>query len=108
MERIYSYYNERQRDVVDAKQDAASAIEKLPALVELLKFIHDGSNGLYVEIKEKSIDDAFDCMIDRDKAFIKIGNLSNHDKESEINRIEYELNIMKEALKNSLKLKSGC
>ena len=72
MERIYTYYNEQQQNLEEAKKYAASALEKLPAYVELVKFIYDGSLGLDVEIKGQSIDDAFDCIIDRNKAFIKI------------------------------------
>lgn len=105
MERIYTYYNKQKQNLEEAKNDAASAVEKLPAYVELIKFIYDGSNGLDVEIKEKSIDDAFDCMIDRNKAFIKTCNLSNQDKENKINQIENEVNFIKEVFKNSLKLK---
>lgn len=105
MERIYTYYNEQQQNLEEAKKDAASAVEKLPAYVELIKFIYDGSHGLDVEIKEKSIDDAFDCMIDRNKVFIKTSNLSKQERENEINRMEYELNSMKIAFKNSLRQK---
>lgn len=105
MERIYTYRNEPQRDAEEIKQDITSAIEKLPAFVELMKFIYEGSKGLNVEIKGKSIDDAFDCIIDRNKVFIKTSNLSKRDKENEINRMECELKLMKEAFKDSLKLK---
>lgn len=106
MEKIYTYYNEQQQNLEEAKKYAASAVEKLPAFVELVKFIYDGSLGLNVEIKEQSIDDAFDCIIDRNKAFIKTCNLSNQDKENRIHQIEGEVNFMKVEFKNSLKLKS--
>lgn len=103
MERIYTYYNEQQLNLEEAKKYAASALEKLPAFVELVKFIYDGSLGLDVDIKEQSIDDAFDCIINRNKAFIKTYNLSNQDKENRIHQIEGGVNFMKVALKNSLK-----
>lgn len=106
MERIYTYYNKQQQNLEEAKEYAASAVEKLPAFVELVKFIYDGSIGMDVEIKEQSIDDAFDCIINRNKAFIKTCNLSNQDKENIIHQIEGEVNFMKVAFKNSLKLKS--
>ena len=77
MERIYTYYNEQQQNLKEAKKYVASAVAKLPAFVELVKFIYEGTLGLNVEIKEQSIDDAFDCIIDRNKAFIKTCNLSN-------------------------------
>ncbi len=104
MERIYTYYNEQQ-SLEAAREDSASAIEKLPALIELINFIYDGSLGLDVEIKEKTIDDAFDCVIDRNKAFIKTSNLSKQDKDNKINQLESHINLMKVTFKNSLKLK---
>ena len=105
MERIYTYNNDLQQDLEEVKKDAASAVEKLPAFAELVNFIYKSSLGISVEIKEKSIDDAFECMIDRNKVFIKTSNLSKQDKEAEIRCIECELKLMKEAFKNSLKLK---
>ncbi len=102
---IYTYSSEQQQNLEEAREDAASAVEKLPALVELVNFIYEGSYGLDVEITEKSIDDAFDCIIDRNKAFIKASNLSKQDKDNKLNQIESQINFIKMAFKSSLKLK---
>ena len=56
MERIYTYSDENLRDIEDAKKDATSVAQKLPAFVELINFLYDGIRGKYVEISEKSID----------------------------------------------------
>ena len=65
----------------------------------------DGIREKYVEISEKSIDNAFDCMIDRDKVFIKTSNLPKQEKDAKVHQVECELKLMKEVFKSSLKLK---
>lgn len=104
MERIYTYSDENLRDIEDAKKDATSVAQKLPAFVELINFLCDGIRGKYVEISEKSIDNAFDCMIDRDKIF-KTSNLPKQEKDAKVHQVECELKLMKEVFKSSLKLK---
>ena len=71
-ERVYTFsITEREQDIEEAKKDAASAVSKLPAFAEFCNFLADGFiNGLNPTIKSSTIDDAFDCMIDRDKVFI--------------------------------------
>lgn len=105
MERIYTYSVENLQDIEDAKKDATSVAQKLPALVELIKFLCDGTLEKYVEISEKIIDDAFDCMIDRDKVFIKTSNLPKQEKDAKVHQVECGLKLMKDVFKSSLKLK---
>ena len=42
MERIYTYSDENLRDIEDAKKDATSVSQKLPAFVELINFCVTG------------------------------------------------------------------
>ena len=88
MERIYTYSDENLRDIEDAKKDATSVAQKLPAFVELINFLCDGIRGKHVEISEKSIDDAFDCILDRNKVFIKISNLPKQEKDTKVHQVE--------------------
>ncbi len=106
MNRIYSFHTtDQERDYEEAKKDAISVAEKLPALAEVIKFIFDGCHGLKPEISEQKIDDAFDCMMDRDKVFIKTSKLSKEDKEKAIRNSETEWHLRKTAFKSSLEVK---
>ena len=95
---------EREQDIEDAKKDAASTASKLPALAEFCKFLADGFNRLNPTIKSSTIDDAFDCMIDRDKVFIKTSNLTKEQKDYAIKSSEAQWKSTKENIIRYLKV----
>ena len=104
-ERVYIFsMTEREQDIEDAKKDAASAASKLPALAEFCKFLADGFNRLNPTIKSSTIDDAFVCMIDRDKVFIKTSNLTKEQKDHAIKSSEAQWKSTKENIIRYLKV----
>lgn len=104
-ERVYTFSRtEREQDIEDAKKEAASAASKLPALAEFCKFLADGFNGLNPTIKSSTIDDAFDCMVDRDKVFIKTSNLTKEQKDRAIISSEAQWKATKENIIRYLKV----
>ncbi len=104
--KIYTFYSsDEERDYAEANKYAASVMEKIPAFMELIKFISRGCNGTYAEISEKTIDDAFDCLLDRDKCFIYTSNLPHDKKEEEANKAELKMKFFRETYKSGLKEK---
>ena len=85
-----SIHSNREKDLNEAKKCAAKAVEKLPAFVEFVKFIFEGTSGKYVEIQEDKIKDAFDCLIERDKCFIYSSDLNPEEKKDVINQTSIE------------------
>lgn len=78
---------------------------KSPAWNELMKFIFDGCHGFNPEISGKTIDDAFDCVLDNRKATLYARNLSDNDRERMIREAETDSILRKEAFKSWLKVK---
>ena len=79
-----------------------SAIENLPAFKETIKFIFDRCNGRISEVSEKTIDDAFDCIINNRKSSIYSNEtLSHHEKERMILQIESSFYEIREYFKSS-------
>ena len=104
-ERVYTFsMTEREQDMEEAKKDAASAVSKLPAFAEFCIFLADGFNGLSPTIKSSTIDDAFDCMIDRDKVFIKTSNLTKEEKARAIISSETQWRATKDYIIRYLKV----
>ncbi len=90
---------------VEAKRYALSSTVKLPALTEFIKFISDGCCGLRPQISEETIDDAFDCLLDGDKATLYSQELPQDERASMIKQAELNRNIRKEWFKSILKVK---
>ena len=92
-------------DNAKAKAYTLSSMTKSPALNELMKFIFDGCHGLNPEISGKTIDDAFDCVLDNRKATLYARNLSDNERERIIREIETDSTFRKETFKSWLKVK---
>lgn len=95
--KVYTFCTTGQEhDIEEAKKDAASVASKRPAFAEFCIFLADGFSGLNPTIKSSTIDDAFDCMIDRDKVFIKTSNLTKEEKDRAILSSVTQWNATKE------------
>ena len=92
-------------DTSKAKTYTLSSMPQSPALNELMKFIFDGCHGLNPEISEKTIDDAFDCILDNRKATLYARNLSDNERERMIREIETDSTFRKETFKSWLRVK---
>lgn len=93
---------EQELDSIKAKKCLKSAIENLPAFKETIKFIFDRCNGRISEVSEKTIDDAFDCIINNRKSSIYSNEtLSHHEKERMILQIESSFYEIREYFKSS-------
>lgn len=92
-------------DKTKAKAYTLSSMAKSPAWNELMKFIFDGCHGFNPEISGKTIDDAFDCVLDNRKATLYARNLSDNDRERMIREAETDSILRKEAFKSWLKVK---
>lgn len=108
VEKVYTFYSsDRERDNAEAQKYLAMATEKAPALEEAIKFVFDGCRGLNSEITEKTLDDAFDCVIYRDKYFIYAGGAPSDQKKAMADEAETSRKLVKEAFKSGLKVKRG-
>lgn len=106
VEKVYTFYSsDRERDNAEARKYLAMATEKAPALEEAIKFVFDGCRGLNSEITEKTLDDAFDCVIYRDKYFIYAGGAPSDQKKAMADEAEASRKLVKEAFKSGLKVK---
>ncbi len=108
MEEIVYTFNtsDRERDNAEAQKHFALAVEKAPALEEAARFIFDGFRGLNPEISEKTLDDAFECAISRDKYFIYSGSYPSDQKKKMADDAELSRNLMKEGFKSWLTVKN--
>ena len=80
---IYVFDDSSHRvDKTKAKAYTLSSMAKSPAWNELMKFIFDGCHGFNPEISGKTIDDAFDCVLDNRKATLYARNLSDNNSQS--------------------------
>lgn len=103
---IYVFDDSSHRvDSTKAKAYTLSSMAKSPAWNELMKFIFDGCHGLNPEISGKTIDDAFDCVLDNRKATLYARNLSDNDRERMIREAETDSTLRKEAFKAWLRVK---
>ena len=97
-----SYKLEQELDNMEARKHLISAMEKLPAFIETIQFIFDRCNGRPTEISEKTIDDAFEYVIDEKKSFIYSNETFSHDEKKRlIRQIESAYRILREYLKSS-------
>ena len=98
-------FNILERDNAEYTKHLALATMKQPALDEVVKFIFDGCHGRNPEISEKTIDDAFDCIINCEKATLYAQGLPEDERERMIKQVELNRNMRKEWFKSLLKVK---
>ena len=89
----------------EAKKYALSSRAKLPALTEFIRFISDGCCGLRQQISEDTIDNAFDCLLDGDKATIYSRKLTKEERGKMLHQSEMNRKLQKAAIKSWLKVK---
>lgn len=98
-------FNNPERDNAEYAKHLALAAMKQSALDEVVKFIFDGCHGRNPEISEKTIDDAFDCIINCEKATLYVQDLPGDERERIIKQVELNRNARKEWFKSILKVK---
>ena len=105
-ENIYTFCSsDRKRDDAEAQKFYALTLERAPVLNEAIKFTVDSFRGLNPEISEKTLEDAFDCVIYRDKYFIYAGGATSDQKKAMADEAEASRKLVKEAFKSGLKVK---
>jgi hypothetical protein len=72
------YFNNSEVENEESAKYLASAIMNQNSFNEVVQFIFAGTKGLNPEISEKTIDDAFDCRLDYEKALLYNQRLSRH------------------------------
>ena len=97
-----SYKFEQELDNMEARKCFISAMENLPAFIETIQLIFDRCNGRPTEISEKTIDDAFDYVINEKKSSIYLNETFSHDeKKRMIRQIESSYQKLRECFKSS-------
>ena len=97
-----SYKLEQELDDMEARAHTISAMENLPAFIETIRFIFDRCNGRFSEISEKTVEGAFDYVINEKKASIYSNRtLSHGEKKRLIFQIESSYQMLKEYFKSS-------
>lgn len=105
MENKVYVFNNLERDNAEYAKHLALAAKNQPDLYETVKFIFDGCHGRNPEISEKTIDDAFDCIINCEKATLYAQELPKDERKKMIEQVELNRNIRKEWFKSLLKVK---
>ena len=105
MENKVYVFNNPERDNAEYAKHLALAAMKQPALNEVVKFIFDSCHGRNPEISGQTIDDAFDCIINCEKATLYAQELTKDTRDKLIKQIELNSNIRKEWFKSILKVK---
>ena len=98
-------FNHPEKDNVKVLTHLTLAAEKQQALCAVIKFIFDGCHGLNPEISERIIDDAFDCVINYEKASLYSQELPKEEREKKVHQVEVNRNVRKEWFKSILKVK---
>ena len=97
-----SYRFEQELDNIKARKRLISAMENLPAFIVTIQFIFDRCNGRPTEISEKTIDDAFDYVINEKKSSIYLNETFSHDeKKRMIRQIESSFQRLRAYFKSS-------
>lgn len=99
--------SETSNDTEKVKSYAISVAMKKNAYNELNSFIKKGSLGINCEITGKTIDDAFDCMINIGKVIINAIDMPKNRKESSELCAERDFLIIREKFKSWLKEKEA-
>ena len=105
MENKVYVFNNPERDNAEYAKHLALAAMKQPALNEVVKFIFDACHGLNSEISEKTINDAFDCIINCEKATLYAQELSKEEREEMVKQVDINRNMRKDWFKSFLKVK---
>ena len=97
-----SYKFEQELDNMEARKCFISAMENFPAFVDTILFIFDRCNGRMTEISEKTIDDAFDYIIEKKKSSIYLNEtFSRDEKKRLIRQIESSYQMLEDYFKSS-------
>ena len=97
-----SYKLEQELDNMKARKHLISAMGNLLAFIETIQFIFDRCNGRMSEISVKTIDDAFDYIIDEKKSSIYLNEIFSHDEKKRlIRQIESSYHMLREYFKSS-------
>ena len=102
--KVYYFDNSEVENEKSAKY-LASTIKNQNSFSEVIQFIFAGAKGLNPEISEKTIDDAFDCRLDYEKALLYNQRLSNGNRDILIRQAETNLKTRRELFKSMLKVK---
>lgn len=102
--RVY-VFNQPEKDNAEATTHSMLAAMKQSAFDAVVKFIFDGCHGHNPEISEKTIDDAFDCITNCEKAALYAQELSKEEREKRIHLVEMDCMTKKEWFKSQLKVK---
>lgn len=98
-------FNSSERDNAEYAKHLALATMKQPALADVVKFIFDACHGRNPEISEKTIDDAFECRLDYEKALLYSLKLSIENRDNLIHQAEINFKLRREFFKSMLKVK---
>ncbi len=102
--KVYYFDNSEVENEKSAKY-LASAIMNQNSFNEVVRFIFVGSKGLNQEISEKTIDEAFECRLDYEKALLYSLKLSNENRDNLIHQAEINFKLRRELFKSMLKVK---
>ena len=102
--RVY-VFNNPERDNAEYAKHLALAAMKQPALNEVVKFIFDGCHGRNPEISGQTINDAFDCIINCEKATLYAQELSKEEREEMVKQVDINRNMRKDWFKTFHKVK---
>lgn len=95
-----NHYLNNNSDIAKAKFHAILSTEKLPALNETIKFIFDSCRGFNPEIPESTIYDAFDCVINCEKATLYTQELTKEERDKMLMHIEANRKARKDWFKS--------
>ena len=98
-------FNNPERDNAEYAKHLALAAMKQPTLDEVVKFIFDACHGRNPEISEITINDAFDCIINCEKATLYAQELSKEQREEMVKQVDINRNMRKDWFKFFLKVK---
>ena len=104
-DRIYTFHSIENQDNAEVAKYTTLYVMKLPALKDAIQFIWNGCHRIPAEITEATLDDAFDCVIYRDKARIYASDLTEEDKKHQSDLIEADWKVRRDCFKSSLKVK---
>lgn len=95
-------FNNSEKDNAEAAKHFYMAVGKEHAFKETVRFIFDGCRGLSPEIREDTLNDAFDCIINLEKSKLYLQELSKSERERRATSIELDYKARKEWFKTSM------
>lgn len=93
-------FNNQESNNSEATKHIALAAMKQTAFVETVKFIFDGCRGFNPEIPESTIDDAFDYVINCEKATLYTQELTKEERDKMLMHIEANRKVRKDWFKS--------